>query len=230
MNAGPRFKARLRAGEPVALVNPDHPSASLVESLGKAGVDAVMIDVEQGSSDVESVEHMARAARLTDLCAVVRIFTPEPWVVERYLFRGIDGLVVPRLETPDQARALVDAVRYCYPKDPDTKVIIVQIESVAAVKAIDGFLDVDAIDAFFIGPVDLAKSAGTNGDYNDPRVAALIDEAIAAITARNRPVGMLTNTADVARWRAKGVTLCYTHVDEFLRIGARSFEGAMRSL
>ncbi len=230
MNAGPRFKARLRAGEPVALVNADHPSASLVESLGKAGVDAVMLDVEQGSADVESVEHMARAARLTDLCVLARIHSPEPWVVERYLFRGIDGLVVPRLGSPEAAWNFVQSVRYCVPREVDSKVIVVQIETVAAVHNIEGFLDIEEIDAFFIGPVDLAKSAGGHGDYHEPRAAALIDEAILAIRRRNRTVGMLTTTSDVAQWRAKGVTLCYTHVDEFVRVGARSFEGAMRSL
>ena len=106
-----RFKARLAARQPVIVMNPDHPSASLVEFIARLGVDAVMIDCEQGSPNVESVEDMARAARAVGLCALVRIAPPEAWAIERYMFRGVHGVVVPRLDTAVAAQRIVDDVR-----------------------------------------------------------------------------------------------------------------------
>ena len=78
-------------------------------------IDIGFIDCEQGSPDVESVENMARAARVHGMASVVRLFSPEDWVIERYLFRGVDGVVMPRVDTAEQAQRVVDAVRYCVP-------------------------------------------------------------------------------------------------------------------
>ncbi len=58
------FKDKLATGAPVLVVDPDHPSPSLVESLGRLPIDAVWTDCEQGAADLETVENMARAARL----------------------------------------------------------------------------------------------------------------------------------------------------------------------
>ena len=152
------FKHKLERGEPVLVINPDHPSPSLVEFLGRLPVDAVWIDCEQGSADFESVENMTRAARVNSLVSLVRIFSPEEWVIERYMGRGVDGIVVPRLETAAQAMDVVKAVRYCYPKNHQEKIIVAQIETRSALETLDEFLRVDGIDVYFIGPVDLAKS------------------------------------------------------------------------
>ena len=81
-----RFKAKLAARQPVIVMNPDHPSPSLVEFIARLGVDAVMIDCEQGSPNMESVEDMARAARAVGLCALVRIAPPDASAIERYMF------------------------------------------------------------------------------------------------------------------------------------------------
>jgi 2-keto-3-deoxy-L-rhamnonate aldolase RhmA len=220
------FKQKLRAGEPAVLVNPDHPSASVVARLAGLGVDAVMIDCEQGSPGFVDVEHMTRAARVAGLSALVRIPSAVPWIVERYLMRDIDGVVVPRLDSGAQAAAVVDEVRYCTPRDFDRKTIVVQLESTAAVEDLDAFLAVEEIDSFFIGAVDLSKSMGWRGDYSRPEVLDVVERTIARIVERGRSAGMLVKEGDIARWRAAGVTLLYGHVDEFVRIGAREWRRA----
>src|SRR5262245_27719951 len=118
-----RFKEKLRAGATVKVVNPDYSSGALVEFLGRAGlgIDAVMLDTEQGSTSAAEVEDMARAARAADLCSLVRVFAPEPWAIERLMFRGVDGIVVPRLDRAGDARRVVEAVRYCFPTDSGPK-------------------------------------------------------------------------------------------------------------
>jgi len=156
----PTFKSKLRNGEMATLVNPDHPSPSLVHFMGTLAIDAVMIDCEQGSPGFEAVENMTRAARVNGVSAIVRIPSVAPWTIERYVMRNIDGLVIPRLDRAEQVARAIEDIRYCCPEDFDSKVIIVQVESCDAVKELDGFLAIPEIDCFFIGAVDLAKSMG----------------------------------------------------------------------
>jgi 4-hydroxy-2-oxoheptanedioate aldolase len=223
------FKSRLRRGECVVVVNPDHPSPSLVEFLGRLPVDAVFIDCEQGSADVESVENMARAARLAGLTSLVRLFHGDDWVIERYLGRGIDGIVVPRLETPAQAAKVAAAVDYCCPKDRAEKSLIVQIETKSALDTLDDFLRIDGIDVFFIGPVDLAKSLGHAGDFRVPAVHDAMVDAVRKIRGAGKAAGILVDRTSARDWSARGVQFLYEHANSFLSAGAEAFAKAARS-
>lgn len=220
------FKKKLEQGKPVLVINPDHPYPSLIEYLGRLPVDAVFIDCEQGSADVETVENLARAARLGGLTSLVRIFAPEDWVIERYMGRGVDGIVVPRIDTVDQAAAVVAGVRYCYPKAWREKVVSVQVETRTALDDLDAMLRLNGIDSYFIGPVDLAKSLGYEGDYRHPDVQAAMDEAIQRIRAAGRVAGIMVDRGNVAAYVEKGVQFLYAHVNDFLTLGAADFAGA----
>jgi len=224
-----RFKAKLAARQPVIVMNPDHPSPSLVEFIARLGVDAVMIDTEQGSPDVESVEEMARAARAVGLCALVRISPPEAWVIERYMFRGIHGIVVPRLDTAAAARRVTEDVRYCFPDNAAEKTIVVQIETTNAVAELDEFLAVDGIDCLFIGSVDLAKSLGHQGNFRKPEVMRVLDATVERIVAAGKPAGMMVKEDDVAHWRSRGATFLYNHLNDYALIGARHFNQLVSS-
>lgn len=215
------FKSKLAKRQTASLVNADHASAGLVHFMGTLGIDAVMIDCEQGSPGFEDVENLSRAARLGGMAAIVRIPSPEPWTIERYMLRGIDGVVVPRLDTAAQVTRVLDDIRYCAPADFDEKTVIIQVESVSAVEQLDGFLAVPGIDCYFIGAVDLAKSMGFRGDYAEPAVLAVIDDAIKRMLDKDRCVGFLVKENDVAQWQAKGVTMLYTHLNEFAAMGSR---------
>jgi 4-hydroxy-2-oxoheptanedioate aldolase len=217
------LKQKLRSGEAVVLANADHPSSSLVASLGGIGLDGVMIDCEQGSPSLADVEDMARAARSVRLDAIVRVPSAQPWDIERHMMRGIDGVVVPRLDSAVQVARAVADIRYCAPRDFDRKAVIVQVESLQAVAELDGFLSIPEIDSYFIGAVDLAKSMGYRGDYTRDAVMAVVEESIDRIISAGRSVGMLVKEEDVAHWYERGVTLVYTHVNDFIRIGARQW-------
>ena len=218
-----RLRAKLARDEPLVVVNADHPSASLVEVLARQPIDIVFIDCEQGSPDVESVENMARAARLHSMASVVRVFSPADWVLERYLFRGVDGVVVPRVDRAADARRVVESVRYCFPRDPAGRFVSVQIETTTAVEELDDFLAVDGIDVYFIGPVDLAKSMGHAGDFRAPEVQRVMDQVIERTRAAGRHAGILVDDGNVAGYVAKGVRFLYTHADAFVSVGARAF-------
>lgn len=223
MTAAARFKARLAANETTVLLNPDYPSSGLVEFCGTLGVDAVMIDCEQGNPGLETLEDMARAARLADIASVVRVPSPEPWTIERHMFRGVDGIVVPRLDTAAQVRCAVEDIRYCFPAAFDRKVVIIQVESASAVAELDGFLAVPGIDCFFIGGVDLAKSMGFAGDYSGPEMVRTIEEITARIRRAGKPVGMMVKPHDIEAWKARGPSMLYAHVNDFAVMGAKEW-------
>ena len=220
-----RVRDKLSRDKAVTVVNADHPSASLVEALARQPVDIVLIDCEQGSPGVESVENMARAARLHRMASVVRVFNPQDWVIERYLFRGVDGLVAPRVDRATDAQGVVDGVRYCFPDAAESKLVVVQIESRMAVDELDDFLAVEGIDVYFIGPVDLAKSMGCRGNYRVPEVQAVMDEVIERTRAAGRNAGILVDDDNVADYVRKGVRFLYTHVNDFIAVGANAFAG-----
>ena len=218
-----RLREKLARDEALLVVNADHPSASLVEVLARQPIDAVFIDCEQGSPDVESVENMARAARLHRMASLVRVFDPKDWVLERYLLRGVDGVVAPRLDRAADARRVVEGVRYCFPAAPETMFVVVQIESAAAVAALDEFFSVEGIDVYFIGPVDLAKSMGYRGDFHHPEVQGVMDDIIDRALAAGRHVGILADAENAAGYVRKGVRFLYVHANDFIDAGARAF-------
>lgn len=222
MNA---FKQKLRDRQTCSLVNVDHASPSLVQFLASTGVDAVMFDCEQGNPSFEDVENMSRAARLYNVPAVVRVPSPEPWTIERYVMRGIDGVVVPRLDTAAQAARAVADIRYAAPRNFGATAVLVQVESVSAVRELDGFLAIPEIDCFFIGAVDLAKSMGFEGNYAQPEVVQAIDGVIEKILQADRCIGFLVKEQDVQTWQAKGATMLYTHVNDLIAMGARQWRG-----
>lgn len=217
------FKAKLAARETVSLVNPDHPSSSLVNFMCSLGVDAFMLDCEQGSPSFENVEDMARAARLGGVASLVRIPSPEPWTIERYMMRGVDGLVVPRLDRAEDAARVVRDIEYCAPRDFDKKTVIVQIESASAVDELDDFLSIDNIDCYFVGVVDLSKSMGFRGDYAVPEVRAALEDTVARILAAGKCAGIMVKEHDIDAWRGQGVSMLYTHLNDFAAMGARQW-------
>lgn len=226
MNAA-EFKRRLRAREPVGLFNVDHVSCSLLDFAARlAPVDAVMFDCEQGTPSFEDVENLARTARLHEVASLVRIPSPEPWTIERHLMRGVDGLVVPRLNYAAQVAQAVRDMRYAVPREFEHKLVIVQVESVEALAELDDFLAIDEVDCWFIGAVDLAKSMGFDGDYARPEVLAELTRTVKHIRAAGRSVGFLVKEHDLGLWAEKGVTMFYAHFNDLLCLGARHWPAA----
>lgn len=222
-------KKKLADGRPVTMVNLDHVSSSLVEALGHLPVDAVMFDCQKGAPDFLDLEDMARAARLVGLTSIVRMRNSDHSLVERIMMRGVDGIIVPRIEQPEQAVRIVEAVRACYPRQHGDKLVIVQVETAELMERLDEAIAIDGIDAFLIGPVDLARSLGHAGDYRCKQMQAVIDRTIKRVRLAGKPVGILTDRTTVAHYAGLGVQLFYEHVNNFLRYGADSFSATLHS-
>jgi 2-keto-3-deoxy-L-rhamnonate aldolase RhmA len=224
-----KLRTRLQRHEPQLIINVDHPSAGLVEALALSGINAVMFDTEQGSPDIESIENMARAARLHGVCSLIRTFNFDPWAIERLMHRGADGLIVPRAENLDDVKRIVSAFEYCLSGDRADRLLIVQLEHIKLLESVNELAKMREIDCIFIGPVDLSKSMGFGGSYDHPIVATAIENAIKVLHQNGMPVGMLVKPGDIAPWVRLGVSFLYAHANDILNLGAQAMRAQIES-
>ena len=191
-------------------VNVQTHSPELVEMVGHAGYDHVMIDWEHGSFGTDAVVSMIRAAQYADITPIVRVPSNDEVWIKRVLDAGALGVVVPHVSNREQATAAVAAARYAadsgtgsrgacpsvraaehltsdwgaFAQWANTNVFVaVAIESRAGVAALDEILEVSGIDAVFLGTFDLAHEMGYYGDNGAPEVISQID-SIVDITRR----------------------------------------------
>ena len=243
-----RMKAKLAAGQPAFGASVMFPSPQLVEMLGALGFDWVLLDCEHGSLAPHDVELMAMAAQASGMTPIARPATRSAEHILQVLDRGVLGVQVPHVVTADDARAVVQAVKY-HPLGRrglaagtrsanydahgsmadyvraanEATLIAVQIEDEAALPNLEALLRVEGIDVFFIGPSDLSQSMGHPGNPKAPRVAEAIDACLARIRAAGRTAGMPSGVDNVAEVLGKGVRYVYTHVPRLLAAAARTY-------
>lgn len=223
-----RLKQRLARGEELYGIWLQSGSATLAELSVMAGFEVVLIDNEHGPASIETTLELMRAVEAAGGLPIVRV----PWNDQVYLKRVLDvgaqSLMVPMVQTAEEAKALVDACRYpplgrrgyaapiaraaSYGLDGDyirhaheDLLLMAQIESKDAVAAIPAIAAVDGIDMLFIGANDLAGSIDRLEALDAPDAAALIDEAERAIPAAGAWMGTIPRAGhDKAALLAKG--------------------------
>lgn len=203
-----------------ALKNPDGPALGTwvkipamesMELVALAGFDFVVIDLEHSAMNLETAYHHIGVALLTGVAPIVRIPSLDAGIVQRVLDAGAEGIMVPHVDTVEQAEAAAAAVRFpphgtrgvggtsragawgALPRAEylrygnEEVVLIPQIESAEAARNAGAIARVTGVDALLIGAADLSTSEGTTED--DPDVVALIAAAIAATKAVGLPIG-----------------------------------------
>src|SRR3981081_3255195 len=234
---GAKLRQRLAAGEHILMINPNHVSSGLAARLTELKADTIFIDCEHGTASFDEARAMARAARSGGGGAILRPDSHQRSLLTRYLNAGVDGLMVPLVNTAEQARAVVATVRHACPADFETRLLVCMIETVEAVGNLDEILAVEGIDVFFVGPGDLSQSMGylpsvPRGQPRPREVLDLVEKTLAGIRAAGQLAGTLVIEEDIAHWSRCGAQLLYCHVDPFLRdkieamheLGARSSE------
>lgn len=229
---GARLRQRLRAGERITMVNPHHVSTGLVGRLCELGADTVFLDCEHGSASHEDVRSMAAAARGAGGGAIVRPDSHQRPTLIRYLNCGADGLMVPMVDTAEQARAIVETVRYACPADHEKRLVVCMIETVAALENLEEIVRVEGVDVFFIGPGDLSQSMGylpsvPLGEERPQAVQDAVRGAVATIRAAGKVAGTLAFQHEIARWVEAEVQFFYLHSDPYLRQGLRQARAAL---
>ena len=187
-----------------------HPQ--VVEILSLAGFDYLVLDQEHGLGDPGTLAAQLHAMSATPTVGVVRVPWNDHVYLKRVLDMGAEAVLIPSIDTADEARSAVAACLYptrgrrgtaassvrassygmaadYVATCADNLLIACQIESAKAVENIDEILAVDGIDLIFIGPFDLSATIGQMGNLKHPEVARLIGHAEERIRAARRPMG-----------------------------------------
>jgi 4-hydroxy-2-oxoheptanedioate aldolase len=253
MNAN-RMKAKLLAGEPALGCSVMFPSPQIVEMLGHAGFDWVLLDCEHGSLSLADVELMAMAADAVGIAAIARPRANLTADIQSVMDRGVSGVQVPHINSAEDARRAVSAVKFgpgagrglAAGTRPDNwglgakmsdfteaanaqSLVCVQIEHQAAISNVDEILKVEGIDVFFIGPSDLSQSMGHPGNPGAPAVAKAIIDTRGMIVAAGKIPGMPATTDNIASLIGSGVRYIYTHLPRILGAGSSAFLKAGRT-
>lgn len=216
-------KEKLKAGEPVFGVFIPFPFPAGVEICGYLGFDFVVIDAEHGPMSPQACEEMVRAADAVGITPIVRVAQNLPQVILRYLDIGALGVQLPMINTQPEALAAAQAVRY-YPEGrrglagvraasyalagPLTEyvaqanqqlMLVTHVETREAVQNLAGMLEVQGIDAIFIGPTDLSQSLGFPGRPNEPLVQETIARVRQQVLASGKTAGTLATDGEHAR-------------------------------
>ncbi len=183
--------------------------------VGGTGFDWLLIDGEHAPNDLRSILAQLQALAASPSAAVVRAPMAERWMIKQLLDIGAQTLLVPMIDSAEEAQALVSAARYPpagrrgmgaalarasrfgadarYAQEADDGVcLLVQAESRAAMANLEAICAVNGVDGVFIGPVDLAADMGFHGRVDAPEVQAVVEDAIRRIIAAGKPAGILT--------------------------------------
>jgi 4-hydroxy-2-oxoheptanedioate aldolase len=192
------------------------------ELCATAGFDWLLIDGEHGPNDLRSMLGALQAVAPYPSHPVLRIPQGDTTLIKQVLEIGATTLLVPMVETAEQARALVAATRYPprgvrgvgsglarssrwsalpgYLQEADDSVcLLVQVETASALAQLDEIAAVEGVDGVFIGPADLSASMGHLGNPDHPDVRAAIDGAMARILAAGKAPGILAVDETLAR-------------------------------
>lgn len=221
------------------------------EVLAGAGFDWIVIDGEHGPTDISSLVGQLQAMRGANTEPVFRIPWNDTVLIKRALDVGARTLIVPFVQSAEEAQRAVAATRYPprgvrgvavvvrasdFGRVPNylenahqDTCLLVQLETRAALKEIEAIAKVDGVDGMFIGPSDLAADMGFLGNPRHPEVQAAIKDAAKRIHAAGKPTGTLVRNAEDAEAMFElGFTFVAAGIDVALL--ARSAEALAASL
>lgn len=217
-----QFKKALKNGETVFGCWVALASTYSAEMMGTAGFDWLLVDNEHSPNDVQSTLAQLQVLEASDSNVVVRVPVGETVILKRMLDAGAQSILVPMVESADQARELVKDVTYPptgrrgvgysltrasrfsqiadYGQTADDEIcLLVQVENRAGMAALDDILTVEGVDGVFIGPADLAADMGHMGDLGHPEVQAAIMDALRRIKAAGKAPGILATQDQMAK-------------------------------
>ena len=208
------------------------------EICAGAGFDWMMIDSEHAPNDPRSIQAQLQAVLAYPTHPVVRPPVGDAIIIKQLLDIGAQTLLIPMVETAEQARMLVQAMRYPpagmrgiggaraarwgrvaqYLKEADREVcLLVQVETRKGLENLEAIAAVEGIDGLFVGPADLSASLGHLGNWRHPEAAAAIESAIRRIVAAGKPAGILAlDEAASYRFLEIGCTFVAVGVDTVL--------------
>ncbi|MEL6206493.1 MAG: HpcH/HpaI aldolase/citrate lyase family protein [Pseudomonadota bacterium] len=250
------FKAAIKAGELQVGCWLGMADPYVSEISAGAGFDWLLIDAEHAPNDLRSIVAQLQVIAARKTHAIVRPPVGEAWIIKRLLDAGAQSLLIPLVESAEQAQALVRAVSYPprgvrgvgsalarasdFAAIPDYLVtagneicLLAQVENRKGMDALDEILAVEGVDGIFVGPADLAADMGFIGQTGAPEVKKAVLAAIEKTVAAGKAAGVLTFDVELQkRCRSIGATFIATDIDVslFARNMRYSAEGARARL
>ena len=245
------IRERWARGQAVAGPFIQLPAPAAVEIAARAGFDLVAVDLEHGPYGTELAEQMVRAADARGIAAFVRVLANRPELIAGALEMGAAGVLVPHVDSVQDARDAVAAARFhplgerglsptarsagygadggaAYFTASNAAVILgLMIEGGAAYEDLDGFLELEQVDLIMVAPYDLSQSLGVPGEVTHPRVLATIEDVCARGVAAGKQVGTFTvDPAAAADWVARGIRFLGMDVDVRMLLDAMTARAA----
>jgi 4-hydroxy-2-oxoheptanedioate aldolase len=216
------FKQALRAGRPQIGLWMGLANSYTSELLAPTGFDWFAIDAEHSPNDPRSVLAQLQAIAPYPVHGVVRTVSDDTAQLKQYLDIGAQTVLVPMVETAEQAARIVAATRYPpkgvrgvgsalarasrwnqvqdYLQRCDEEIcVLVQVESLIGLQNLSEICRVGGVDGVFFGPADLAGSMGLLGRSTDPAVQSAIDAGIKQVVASGKAAGVLTTDRKLAQ-------------------------------
>ncbi len=244
-----KAKSKLKVGQPAYGVISTSDDPQLAELFGLAGFDYYMLDAEHGLMDAAQVANVIRACERVNITPMVRIGPKDPKLVLQYMDAGMMGVMMPGLETCEEIRMLVDAVKYpplgkrgmgagraagyiSAGKEAvdyinfsnEQTMVIPQFEDAALIERFEEMISQPGVDAVVIGPRDLSLNMGFPDGPNHPEVQDMIDRVIAICKKKDVAAGITASSrADAEKQVARGATLILAIAQLVISAGSREF-------
>lgn len=216
------FKQRLQSGDPLIGLWLGLAEPYCAELAANAGFDWLLIDGEHAPNDLRGLLGQLQALAPYPAQPVIRPVIGDHALIKQLLDIGAQTLLVPMVESAEQAGELVRAMRYpphgirgvgsalarasrwnsipgYLDKADEQMCLLAQIENLAGLEQLDKIIAVDGVDGGFIGPADLSASMGHRGNPGHPEVQAVIEDAIVRITGAGKAAGILSADRMLAR-------------------------------
>jgi 4-hydroxy-2-oxoheptanedioate aldolase len=219
------FRAALQRGRPLTGIWSMLNSVNATEALGWSGFDWLLVDGEHAPVSLHDAIAHSRAIAATPTVPIFRVTWNDRILLKQHLDAGLSTLMIPYVQSVEEARAAVDFVRYPpqgsrgiaaihrgsrygrfqdYATRANQEVfLILQIETMEALERCDEIAAVDGVDAVFLGPGDLAASMGMIGQAAHPKVTAAIEDGLKRCRPTGKYIGVLAPNDEISERHIK---------------------------
>lgn len=233
-----QFRRRLHSGELLVGTMVTQGSADIAELLASAGFDWLFVDAEHSPMTAGDIQRVLQGAGQAMPC-LVRVAASEETSIKRALDVGAAGIIVPMVNSAEQAAQVVRWAKYppqgsrgvgvgrahgyglkfkeYLDKANEETAVVIQAEHVAAVENIEKIVQVEGIDAVFIGPYDLSASLGKLGELDHPQILAAIEQVTQVCRQANIPLGCFGLAAEAVQpYMERGYKLIAVGIDTMI--------------
>ena len=227
-------KTLLQDGQPIiGMAVFEYLRPSLIKIASMAGFDQILVDMEHGSWNMESLTNFMVSARDNNLTPIVTVVSPERSLVSKMLDSGALGIILSHTETVDQVHDLIRWAKYApdgergialgpnaeynntnvaqYCRDANDSILILpKIESPEGIRNAEGIMNVPGVDGIVFGPGDLSVKMGHAGESKHPQVVEALESVVQLAIEHGIPVEpaiMPTDASSYKRERARGAQI-----------------------